>query len=265
MQIIIKLLISLTIVCIFPLNAFAEETLTIIAASDLRYALDDLVKVFKKNNDFPQEKNSIVNVIYGSSGKSFSQIVHGAPYDIFFSADIEYPNLLKEKNLTLTEPKLYGIGKIVLWSKTFDPNKNGMQGLLDSKVTKIAIANPTHAPYGKRAIESLKYYKLLNLVKDKLVYGENISQATQFVDSGNADIGFTALSIVLAPVMKNKGKYYIIPSNTYSPLKQAYVLLKRAKVNKTGNKFISFMETNQARKVFENYGFIIPKSEMKNE
>ena len=225
----------------------------IAAASDLKFALDSMVTIFKKNN------SGTVDVTYGSSGKLSEQISNGAPFDIFFSADINYPRQLKEKGLTASEDYLYGIGRIVLWSKKLDPNKNGMNSLVSPSIKKIAIANPVHAPYGKRAEEALTYYKLLEKVKSKLVYGENISQTAQFITTGAADIGIVALSLAVSPNMKKEGgKYYLIPENSHKPLEQGAVITRNGKGNDLAKDFMEFIKSDTANKILFHFGFTKP-------
>lgn len=229
------------------------QKVKIAAAADLRFAMDEVVKQFKSVN--PQSE---IEVIYGSSGNAFTQISNGAPYDIYFSADIMYPQKLKEAGLTITEPKLYAIGRIVLWSSTMDVSK-GVEGLTLIPKAKIAIANPDHAPYGKRAVESMQFYKIYEKVKSQLIYGENISQTAQFCLTGNADVGILALSLVLAPSMADKGKYVLIDEKSHEQLKQGFVILKQAKDNKTAFAFAQYIETKPAREILEKYGFTLPK------
>lgn len=228
------------------------QTVKVAAAADLRFAMDEVVKQFKLLNS-----QADIEVIYGSSGNAFTQISNGAPFDIYFSADITYPQKLKEARLTITEPKLYAIGRLVLWSSTKDVSK-GVEGLTLAPKAQIAIANPNHAPYGKRAIETMQFYKIYDRVKPQLIYGENISQVAQFCLTGNAEVGILALSLVLAPPMACKGKYVLIDEKSHKPLKQGYVLLKQAKNNKTAFAFAEYIETKPARDILEKYGFIVP-------
>jgi molybdate transport system substrate-binding protein len=177
---------------------------------------------------------------------------------MYFSADILYPRKLKEAGLAATEPKLYAIGRIVLWGATIDVSK-GLSVLTEKPNIKIATANPEHAPYGERSIEALKYYKLFNKVEKQMIYGENISQAAQFCLTGNADAGLLALSIVLSPAMRAKGKYFLIDEKSHAPLEQAYVIIKQAKENSQAYAFADFIATKPAREIFEKYGFGLPK------
>jgi len=225
--------------------------ITIAAAADLKFALDSIITVFKKENPGTQ-----VNVVYGSSGKLFEQISNDAPFDLFFSADISYPSMLKERGMAISEVKTYGIGRIVLWSKKLDPNKAKMNILLDRSISKIAMADPAHAPYGQRAEESLKYYGLFDKVQNELVFGENISQTAQFVTSGAADIGIIALSLALSPAMqKEGGYYYLIPDESHSKLEQAFVILKHALGNDLALTFSNYVSSSEAKKILGFYGF----------
>jgi molybdate transport system substrate-binding protein len=249
----IKILIA--VLGLIALSAFTifqqAPKITIAAAADLKFAMDSIVTVYKAQNP-----GADIEVTYGSSGKFFEQISNDAPFDIFFSADIDYPNKLKDKDLTTGDIKTYGIGQIVLWSKKTDPNIEQMNTLLDASISKIAIANPDHAPYGKRAQEALQYYKLYDKVQNKLVFGENIAQTAQFVTTGAADIGIVALSLAVSPTMKNEGgKYYIIPEQSHTPLEQAYALLKHANGNPTAAKFYDFVSSPTAVSILKYYGF----------
>lgn len=248
--------IKLIILLIFFSNlapAQEQQKILIAAASDLKFALDSIVKSFKKSN------NGKIDVTYGSSGKLFEQISGGAPFDIFFSADINYPRLLETKGLTISPIYTYGIGRIVIWSKKINPQREGMNVLLSSSIKKIAIANPAHAPYGKRAQESLQYYRLWDKIKDKLVYGENISQTAQFITTGAADIGIIALSLALSPNMnKESVSYYIIPANSHQPLEQGVVLTKKAKEKSLAKMFMEYIQSANANAIFKYYGFTKP-------
>ena len=244
---------------IFTLIALAfvlsaqSQTVKVAAAADLRFAMDEIVKEF--NNSYSAAN---VEVIYGSSGNAFTQISNGAPFDLYFSADIVYPQKLKEAGLTLSEPKLYGIGRIVLWSASLDVSR-GLSVLAGKPKIKIATANPDHAPYGQRSVEALKFYRLYEKVEKQLIYGENISQAAQFCLSGNAEAGLIALSLVLSPSMSNQGKYFLIDEKAHRPLEQAYVILNHAKGNKAAFAFSEFISKPAARLIFVKYGFTLPR------
>jgi molybdate transport system substrate-binding protein len=231
-----------------------KQEVVVAAAADLKFAMDSLITDFSKNNP-----DVMIKVVYGSSGNFFQQIGNGAPFDLFFSADIDYPRQLSARHLTLSDTHLYGTGQLVLWSKTIDPAVDKMNTLLNSAITKIAIANPAHAPYGRRAEEALRHYQLYNQVKDKLVMGENIAQTAQYAQSGAADIGIIALSLALSPAMQQSGgKYWLIPAESHQPLEQGFVLLPHAKGNQGASQFMNFIITPEARAVLKSFGFSQP-------
>ena len=197
---IAKLLVGLTL-CVTCFMAHAEK-ITIAAAADLKFAMDDLITTFNKANTADK-----VEVTYGSSGKFNTQIQQGAPYDMFFSADIAFPRELAKAGFAASEVKPYAFGRIVLWSASMDASKMTLASLTDPKVARIAIANPKHAPYGKRAEEALRASGLWATVEPKLVYGENIAHTAQFVQTGNAQVGIIALSLAVNPVLASKGGF----------------------------------------------------------
>ncbi len=224
--------------------------LTIAAAADLKYVLDSLVTIF--NRQHPAAK---VSVVYGSSGRFYEQISHGAPFDIFFSADGGYPLRLQQAGLTAGAPQPYALGRLVLWSKKLDPNAKGLNTLLDPRVQRIALANPAHAPYGQKAEEVLRHYQLYDRVKPKLVLGENIGQAAQYAATGAADVGLLAYSLALSPELRRAGRFYLIPAAAHQPLQQCYVLLKQARGNATAAAFAAFVASPVARQALKKYGF----------
>lgn len=232
------------------------EKITIAAAADLKFAMDEVVSSFKRAH--PKDE---LEVIYGSSGKFHTQIQQGAPYDIFFSADISFPRELVKKGLAASEVKPYAIGRITLWSTSNDAAKMTLANLSDPKITRIAIANPKHAPYGKRAEEALKAAGIWDKIQPKLVFGENISQTAQYVLSGNAQIGIIALSLVLNPELATKGGYYLIPDKLHNPLEQGFIITKLGANKTLAKTFGDFMTSKQARSIMKKYGFVLP-SEM---
>jgi molybdate transport system substrate-binding protein len=246
-----RLILGLIITFIFAGCTIQTQKISVAAASDLKFALDSIISVYQKQH--PSEK---IQVTYGSSGKFYEQIQYNAPFDLYFSADVDYPKKLKEQGLTISDVKTYGIGRIVIWSKKTDPNKEKMNSLLNPNLNKIAIANPDHAPYGEKAKQSMQYYKIYDQVKSKFVYGENISQTAQFVQLGAADIGIVALSLALSPTMqKAGGKYYVIPKESHKPLEQGYVILKQAKNNQNALKFYNFIASPTAIAILTHFGF----------
>jgi molybdate transport system substrate-binding protein len=230
------------------------EPLTVAVAADLKFAMLDIASSYEQANP-----GSKVEVISGSSGKFYQQIVNGAPFDIYFSADIEYPRKLGEQGLTAGEVKTYAYGQLALWSATL-PVAGGLAILADEKYRKVAIANPEHAPYGKRAKDSLAYYGLLNKVAPKLVLGENVSQAAQFAATGAADAAIIALSLVLAPGMQGQGSYILLDERSYPPLEQGYVVLKRAANNSDAAKFSNYISTDEVQAILKKYGFRLPRA-----
>lgn len=234
-------------------QAAAVAVVRVAAASDLRYAMDSLVRVYAR-----QQPGVWVEVTYGSSGKFYEQIRRGAPFEVLFSADSSYPTRLQADSLTAGPPVLYATGRLVLWSKKLDPAPLGIRALLDPRIHKIAIANPAHAPYGERAAEALRYYKLYDQVQPRLVFGENIAQTANFAASGAADAGILALSLALTPELQSRGHYWLLPQQAYSPLAQSFVVLKAGGPPPAATRFAGFMASAPARAVLRTYGFILP-------
>ncbi|MGA2410532.1 MAG: molybdate ABC transporter substrate-binding protein [Candidatus Binataceae bacterium] len=237
-----------------PAEARASE-ITIAAAADLTFAFKDVVPRFEK------ESGDTVHLSFGSSGNFFAQMQNGGPFDLFFSADIGYPKKLEAAGLT--EPGTiyeYAVGKIVLWVLNASPLdlSKGLPVLTDSRINKIAIADPAHAPYGRAAVAALKNDKLYDELKPKFVQGENIAQTAQFVQSGSADIGILALSLALAPTLQKQGRYEEIPASLYPPIEQAAVVLKSSKEKAAAEAFIAFLKKPEIVALMKRYGFVIP-------
>lgn len=249
-----KLLRPMLFVCSLLFAAMAHaEKITVAAAADLKFAMDEIVTIFKRGHPADQ-----VDVIYGSSGKFHTQIQQGAPYDLYFSADIGFPRALVKAGLAGSEAKPYAFGRIVLWSASMDASKMTLASLTDPKITRIAIANPKHAPYGKRAEEALRASRLWEKVESKLVYGENIAQTAQFVQTGNAQVGVIALALAVNPELAGKGGYWLIPDKLHEPLEQGFVITKRAESNVLAKQFADYMGSKPARAVMTKYGFVLP-------
>ena len=197
-----------------PVPKSASTTLTLAAASSVQFAMEDLIKEY--NAAHP---DITVKATYGSSGNFFAQIQSQAPFDVFFAADLDYPAKLAKAGLALDDKvSPYAIGGLVLWvpkASPLDVEKLGIQALADPEVKKIAIANPKLAPYGSAAVAAMKALKVHEQAEPKLVLGENITQTAQFVESGAADIGFLALSHAVSDKMKNKGRYWEVPADTF--------------------------------------------------
>ena len=232
-----------------------SPAIRVAAAADLSFAMADLSGQFEKQTGIK------VNVTSGSSGNFFSQIQIGAPFDLFFSADIEYPRKLAAAGFAEPETlQEYALGRIVIWAPAdakVDVAKQGWSALLDASVQKIAMANPEHAPYGRAAVSGLQTAGIYEQVKTKLIYGENISQAAQFVQSGNAQAGIIARSLAISPGMK-EGKIWEIPAETYPPIEQGAVVLKSAKNKNAARAFLEFVSSVAGRKILEKHGFAIP-------
>jgi len=229
------------------------EKITIAAASDLKGCLDEVAADFRKAH-----ADDEVELVYGSSGKFKTQIEQGAPFDLFFSADSAFPQDLLKAGLAVGEVHPYALGRLVLWSKTIDASTLKVADLTRADIQKIAIANPQHAPYGKRAEEALRASGIWEKVEGKLVFGENISQTAQFAESGNAQVGMIALSLVLGPEMAGKGSYSLVPDSLHEPLEQGFVITKRATDNALAKAFADYMGSGQTRAVMVRYGFALP-------
>jgi len=248
--------IFISLVLIIPCMASAE-TIQIAAASDLAYCLDDLNKSFVMHHPDAELKVST-----GSSGNFFTQITQGAPFDIFLSADIQYPQNLIDAGLAdKTSLTSYAVGRLALW--TMNEKLDVSQGLVileNPVIHHVAMANPEHAPYGKAAQAALEKAGLWKSVQTRLVLGENIAQAAQYVETGNADIGLVAWSLLKAPKMQNKGKVWLLPLDAFPRLEQAAVLTKRGSASSLAIQYLEFLRSPEARVIFEQYGFTLPKS-----
>ena len=236
----------------------AAQELRVAAAADLQFVFQEVSARFQK------ETGHTVELTFGSSGNFFTQIQNGAPFDIFFSADVDYPAKLEAAGLvepgTLSQ---YANGRIALWVRKgsrIDINQ-GLRTLTEPRVRKISIANPEHAPYGRAAVAALRHENVYDQVRDRLVLGENISQAAQFVESGNADIGILALSLALAPSLKSEGRYYEIPTSFYPAIDQAVVILKSSKQKDIARRFLSFLKRPEIAGFMRGNGLTVPESQ----
>lgn len=253
----IVLVLLFVVMFVLPAQAHAEK-ITIAAAADMKFAMEEIVAAFRAAHPV-----DIVELIFGSSGKAHTQIQQGAPYDLYFSADEAFPQELIERGMSAsTKPIPYAVGRIVLWSSVLDASKMSLESLIDPAIVHVATANPAHAPYGRRAVEALKASSLWEKVEPKMVYGENITQAAQFVQSGNAQVGIIALSIAMAPELSSKGGYFLIPDDLHEPLKQGFIITKRAENNTLAHTFADYMNSHEARTVMIRYGFVLPGEAM---
>lgn len=231
------------------------QQLTVAAAADLSTVLPELAAHYKKQSGVE------LKLSFGSSGNLTTQIENGAPFDIFFSADEDYPKQLIEKSLAEKDTLYhYAVGSLVLWvpnSVHLNPDALGIATLTATAVKKIAIANPQHAPYGRAAEAAIRHFGIYQQIAPKLVLGESVSQAAQFLESGNAQAGLIPLSHALSPAMNGKGKYWIVPTNAYPPLNQAVVVLTRSRQKEAARKFLEFLRTPEATSLLRHYGFTL--------
>jgi molybdate transport system substrate-binding protein len=253
MRILAVLLLS---VVLAPARAEPEQ-ITVAAAADLTFAFQEVAARFQKDT------GNSVKLSFGSSGNFFSQIQNGAPYDLFFSADISYPQKLEAAGLV--EPGSlyrYAEGKIVLWVPNDSPIdlSQGLKALLEPGVRKVAIANPEHAPYGRAAVAALQHEQIYDRIRDKLVLGENISQTAQFAMSGDADAGILALSLTLAPAMSGKGRSFEIAPSSYPPIEQACVILKSSQKKPAARQFLDYLRQPAIVALMHRYGFVAPEN-----
>jgi molybdate transport system substrate-binding protein len=235
----------------------APSKVTVAAAANLKFAFDSIAAEFEK-----QHADIDVEVTYGSSGNFFAQLSQQAPFDLFLSADTEYPTKLVEQGLAPQDSYfVYAIGRLVLWVPTSSPleiEELGLAALTEPSVQKIAIANPEVAPYGEAAEAALKQAGVYDAVKDRLVRGDNIAQTAQFVESGAADAGFLALSLALAPELKDKGRYFEVPADAHEPIEQAGVVLSWAKHAEAANRLRSFLTGSEGQKLLAKFGYRAP-------
>jgi len=245
---------ALFLLSFFLSSTVHAQTIRIAAASDLQFALPDLAAQYEKQSGVK------LAITYGSSGNFVAQIQNGAPFDLFFSADVSYPhNLVAAQLADVSSLQIYAVGHLVLWlppDSPLDPSA-GLKILQDPRIQKIAIANPDHAPYGRAAIAVLRDAGLYDQLKPKLVFGENIAQAAQFVQTGSAQAGLLAHSLTFSPAMKS-GKFWTIPVDNYPSVEQAAVLITASPNKEAAISFLAFLKTPAARAILERYGFFLP-------
>lgn len=247
-------LLKLILTVFLLTSALSAQTITVAAAANMKYAATDIAKAFTK------ESGIDVKIITGSSGKLTQQIMSGAPYDVFLSADVEYPAKLVNGGFTTTASQIYAYGTLILWSNTGVDLSKGVFLVANPSVKKIAVANPRTAPYGIEAMNAMKYYKISDKVDEKLIIAESISQVGAYVTTKVVDVGFIAKSIILSPEMKNVGKWVEIDPKAYNTIDQAMVGLKnRTQENQiASNKFLKFMMSTKAQNILKANGYLIP-------
>jgi molybdate transport system substrate-binding protein len=234
-----------------------ERVVQVAAAADLKFAMDEIAQAFYRHHPDIQ-----VQVTYGSSGNFFAQLSNRAPFDLYFSADVDYPRQLIGQGLAVKDSEfLYAVGRIVVWvprRSALELEHLGMQALLDPSVRKVAIANPKHAPYGRAAEAALKTLGVYAQMQERLVYGDNIAQTAQFIQTGAADIGIIALSLALAPAMREEGRYWEIPLDTYPRIEQGGIILTWAKDMDAARALRTFVLGPEGKAVLRRYGFFLP-------
>src|SRR5688572_32590617 len=236
-------------------SAQARRALTVAAASDLQAALPEIISTFER------ESNATVTVSFGSSGNFFAQIQNGAPYDVYLSADIDYPKqLIASGHADGSSLYQYARGRLVLWTRKDSgvDISGGLRTLTDARVMRIAIANPKYAPYGRAAEAALRYEKIYDAVRGKLVLGENISQTAQLVDSGNASVGIIALSLALGPALRASGQFFAIPASAHPPIEQAAVVIAASKNKALAAALLAHLKRPEVAQRLHQFGFMTP-------
>jgi len=238
------------------LAAAADRTINVAAAADLSAALQEIAANYEKRSGVE------VKLSFGASGALTQQIQNGAPFDVFFSADMDYPRqLIAAGHADAATAYRYAVGQLVLWASKDSPldvEHKGIEVLLDPFVHKIAIANPQHAPYGRAAVAALRHYGLYEKVSERLVLGENVSQAAQFAESGNAQVGLVALAHAIALAMQGKGKYWVVPAEAYPTLDQGVVAISPSTHRQEAAAFLDYVKSAEAVAVLRRYGFSLP-------
>lgn len=242
--------------CLFSAVALGAQadTLTVAVAANVQYAFDELQAEFRKDTGHE------LKPVYNSSGKFAAQIMNGAPFDAFLSADMEYPERLHKEGYATAAPQVYAYGALVLWTMNDLDLGNWQRALSAPAVRRIALANPKTAPYGRETLRALAHLGLEQALAPKLVYGESIAQTNQYIHSKAAEAGFTAKSVVLSPEMKGQGKWIELPRDSYQPIAQGAVILRHGQQSspKAARQFLDFIYSAKARAIFERYGYLLP-------
>ncbi len=243
-----------TILLLLSVSSASAQTLSVAVAANMQYVFDNIKDEFKK------ETGHEVQAVFNSSGKFVTQIMNGAPFDVFLSADMEYPEYLRAQGFTTAAPKVYAYGVLVLWTTKNLDLSHWQTLLVSDSVNKIALANPKTAPYGREAMRALSFYTLDGKVQAKLVFGESIAQTNQYIHSGVADIGFTAKSVVSSAEMKGQGKWIELPPASYQAIAQGAVILKHGKDTNgvLAQQFYDFLYSAKVRVILERNGYKLP-------
>ncbi len=233
-----------------------QRTISVAAAANMKPAFEEIARAFQARNPGVEVKST-----FGASGTFFAQVANGAPFDLFLSADSEYPARMVEQGLAEGKAFIYAYGKLVVWvpkESTLDLDGKGLAVLADPSVQKIAIANPDVAPYGRAARAALVGAGILESVKGRIVMGQNVNQAAQFAQSGNAQAAFLPLSLAMAPPLSEQGRSWIVPAAAYPRVEQAGVVIKGTKQPALARELAAFMVGDAAREVLARYGYELP-------
>ncbi len=243
--------VAATLLLLFFCSVASDAAVTVAVAANVHYAVNELRTVFKKSSGID------IRIVVGSSGKLTAQIENGAPYDIFLSADMKYPQRLKSEGFTLNEPKVYATGYLVVWTLKNIELKDSLFSLKGGSVKRIAIPNPKSAPYGIEALKALKAAGIYEEVESRLVYAESVSQTNRYIFSGAVDAGITAKSVVLSPKMAGRGRYADVDPSLYDPIEQGAVVLKHAKGagEREAMAFYDYLFSPEARAILKKYGY----------
>lgn len=232
-------------------NSKQVNSITIATAANMQFAMEALTQQFTSQTGID------CHLVVSSSGKLTAQIKEGAPFDIFVAANMKYPAEVYKSNLAQQSPRIYAYGKLVLWTMRSDLQAE-LNSLSTASVKRIAVANPKTAPYGQAAIEVLQYYDLFESVQTKMVYGESIAQTNQFITTQSADIGFTAMSVVLSTQIKGQGSWSELSASSYSPIEQGVVLLKnKPATSMLAQQFYNYLFSEDAKEILQSYGYSV--------
>jgi molybdate transport system substrate-binding protein len=237
-----------------PASAAEQSAVRVAAAADLKFAMDEIVEVFRRAHPAVG-----VQVTYGSSGNFYAQLSNRAPFDIFFSADVDYPRRLIREGVALADTEfVYGVGRLVTWvlrTSPVDLETLGMEALLSPSVRRIAIANPRHAPYGRAAVAAMKSLGVYERVKDRVLLGDSVMQAAQFVESGGAELGIISHSLALAPGLRERGRLWEVPIDAYPRREQGGVILSWAQDRPAAEALRDFVLGQGGRAILRRHGF----------
>lgn len=235
-------------------NAQTKSSLTVVAAADLEPVMREIA------TQFELESGARVELVFGSSGNLATQIINGAPFDVFLSADRSHAeDVVRAAKAAKDSEKIYAIGRLVAWvpaNSKLNFESRGLAALLDAP--KISIANPQHAPYGRAAVAALQHFGLYDKLRDRIVLGENVSQAAQFASTGNAQAALIAMSLAHSPNLRN-GRYWVVPLDSYPPLEQVMVIVGSSSHRALAQRFADYIASPSARAVFSRYGFVLPE------